>query len=90
MKERTLHKNDKLNSGEESGSLVLFNDNVNTFEYVIKSLVEVCGHEPEQAEQCAIIVHFKGSCQIKSGNIEIMNSMNRSLNKKGLRSKVEL
>ena len=90
MKESTLHKNDKLNSDESSVSLILFNDDVNTFEYVIESLVEVCGHEPEQAEQCAMIVHFKGSCQIKSGNMETMNSMSRLLNKKGLRSKVKL
>lgn len=90
MKERTLHRADRLDSGGESGSLILFNDDVNTFEHVIKSLVEICGHDPVQAEQCALIVHFKGKCEVKSGPVEVLNAMNRSLNVKGLNSKVEL
>jgi ATP-dependent Clp protease adaptor protein ClpS len=89
MKEKILHKDDKLKSGSEVGSLVLYNDDVNTFEHVIKSLVEVCGHDSVQAEQCAMIVHFKGSCEVKLGVIEVLNAMSRSLNSKGLNSKVE-
>jgi len=89
MKERTLHKDDKLRSGNESGSLVLYNDDINTFDHVIKSLVEVCGHDSVQAEQCALIVHFKGSCEVKIGVPEVLNAMSRSLNAKGLKSKVE-
>ena len=90
MKERTLHRDDKLNSGGESGSLILYNDDVNTFEHVIKALVEICGHDSVQAEQCALIVHFKGKCEVKSGPVEVLNAMNRSLNAKGLNSKVDL
>lgn len=90
MKERTLHKDDKLSTGGESASLILYNDDVNTFEHVIKSLVEVCGHDEVQAEQCALIVHFKGKCEVKSGPVEVLNVMSRSLNKKGLNSKVDL
>ena len=89
MKEKTLHKDDKLNSRSESGSLILYNDDINTFEHVIKSLVEVCGHDAVQAEQCALIVHFKGSCEVKLGVVEVLNAMSRSLNAKGLNSKVE-
>jgi len=89
MKERTLHKDDKLKSGSESSSLILYNDDINTFDHVIKSLVEVCGHDSVQAEQCALIVHFKGSCEIKIGLAEVLNAMSRSLNAKGLNSKVE-
>jgi ATP-dependent Clp protease adaptor protein ClpS len=89
MKEKILHKDDKLKSGSEAGSLVLYNDDVNTFEHVIKSLVEICGHDSVQAEQCAMIVHFKGSCEVKLGVIEVLNAMSRSLNSKGLNSKVE-
>jgi ATP-dependent Clp protease adaptor protein ClpS len=89
MKEKTLHKDDKLKSGSESGSLILYNDDINTFEHVIKSLVEVCGHDAVQAEQCALIVHFKGSCEVKLGVVEVLNAMSRSLNAKGLNSKVE-
>lgn len=89
MKESTLHKDDKLQRGNESSTLILYNDDVNTFAHVIKSLVEVCGHDPVQAEQCALIVHFKGSCDVKTGVVEILNVMSRSLNAKGLKSKVE-
>ena len=89
MKERTLHKDDKLKSGGELGSLILYNDDINTFEHVIKSLVEVCGHDSVQAEQCALIVHFKGKCEVKLGILEVLAAMSRSLNAKGLNSKVE-
>jgi ATP-dependent Clp protease adaptor protein ClpS len=89
MKEKTLHKDDKLQSGNGSATLVLYNDDINTFDHVIKSLVEVCGHDSVQAEQCAMIVHFKGSCDVKIGMIEVLNAMSRSLNLKGLNSKVE-
>jgi ATP-dependent Clp protease adaptor protein ClpS len=89
MKEKILHKTEKLKSGSESGSLILYNDDINTFEHVIKSLVEVCGHDSVQAEQCAMIVHFNGSCEVKLGVVEVLNAMSRSLNAKGLNSKVE-
>jgi ATP-dependent Clp protease adaptor protein ClpS len=48
--------------------LLLHNDDVNTFEFIISSLIEVCNHEPEQAEQCALIAHYKGKCVIKTGD----------------------
>jgi ATP-dependent Clp protease adaptor protein ClpS len=89
MKEKTLRRGDKLKGRGESGSLILYNDDINTFEHVIKSLVEVCGHDSVQAEQCALIVHFKGSCEVKIGVLEVLNAMSRSLNAKGLNSKVE-
>jgi ATP-dependent Clp protease adaptor protein ClpS len=89
MKERTLHTGSKLKSGDQSNVLVLYNDDINTFDHVIKSLVEVCGHDPIQAEQCALIVHFKGSCEVKIGTIEVLNAMNSSLISKGLKSRVE-
>ena len=82
MKEKLLHKDDKLKSGNESASLILYNDDINTFEHVIKSLVEVCGHDSVQAEQCAMIVHFNGSCEVKLGVVEVLKA-------KGLNSKVE-
>lgn len=49
--------------------LVLYNDDFNTFDFVIETLIDVCGHEPEQAEQCTLIVHYKGKCAVKSGAI---------------------
>lgn len=89
MKEKTLRKSDRLKSTGDKCSLILFNDEINTFDHVIKSLVEVCGHDSIQAEQCALIVHFKGSCEIKSGIREVLQVMSKSLNAKGLNSRVE-
>jgi len=53
---------------DENKSLVLFNDDFNTFDFVIETLVDVCGHDYLQAEQCALIVHHKGKCAVKSGS----------------------
>ena len=64
--------------------LILFNDDVNSFDYVIESLVEVCDHDPVQAEQCAIIAHFKGKCGIKSGTLTELTPMNNELNNTGI------
>jgi len=88
MKEKTLKKDDKKEKRSDKSSLILFNDEINTFDHVIKSLVEICGHDSVQAEQCALIVHLKGSCDIKLGIREILQAMSRSLNAKGLNSQV--
>ena len=50
--------------------IVLFNDDVNTFDYVIDTLIYACDHTPEQAEQCSILVHYKGKCTVKTGTYE--------------------
>lgn len=50
--------------------IVLFNDDVNTFDFVIDSLMDVCEHTLEQAEQCTILVHYKGKCTVKTGEYE--------------------
>jgi ATP-dependent Clp protease adaptor protein ClpS len=52
--------------------LILFNDDVNTFDHVIDTLIEVCGHDPYQAEQCALTAHFNGKCGIKSGTFDAL------------------
>jgi ATP-dependent Clp protease adaptor protein ClpS len=90
MMERPVHLDENQNHSSELSSLVLMNDNITTFDHVIKSLVEICGHDSVQAEQCALIVHFKGSCEVKTGQKEILSAMSRSLNAKGLLSKVAL
>jgi len=53
---------------EDFKSLILFNDDINAFDYVIKCLVEVCEHDEMQAENCAMIAHFKGKCSVKNGS----------------------
>lgn len=89
MKKEALRKDDQMKSGAEKCSLILYNDEINTFDHVIRSLVEVCGHDSVQAEQCALIVHLKGSCTIKLGIKEVLQVMSKSLNAKGLNSGVK-
>ena len=70
-------------------NIVLYNDDVNTFDHVINSLVRICEHEPLQAEQCAWIVHLNGKCAVKSGVYEELEPMCLQLLNKGLSVKVE-
>ncbi len=51
----------------KQNEIVLFNDDVNTFDHVIDTLIKTCDHTPEQAEQCALIVHYNGKCTVKTG-----------------------
>ena len=69
---------------EEMRHLVLHNDDVHTFNYVIDSLVEICSHEAYQAEQCAFIVHFNGKCDIKNGSYDDLHLMKDKLTSRGL------
>jgi ATP-dependent Clp protease adaptor protein ClpS len=73
-----------LQGTSEFFDLVLFNDDVNTFDFVIDCLVDVCRHEPLQAEQCALIAHLKGKCTVKSGSFEELSPINNTLNGLGL------
>jgi ATP-dependent Clp protease adaptor protein ClpS len=70
VKEKIKPVNQDNSSSLEERELILFNDEVNTFEYVIETLIEVCDHDPFQAEQCALTAHYKGKCGIKSGSYE--------------------
>lgn len=54
----------------KQNEIVLFNDDVNTFDHVINTLMYACDHTPEQAEQCSIIVHYKGKCTVKTGSYD--------------------
>jgi ATP-dependent Clp protease adaptor protein ClpS len=47
--------------------IVLYNDDINTFDHVIDTLIYACDHTPEQAEQCSLLVHYKGQCTVKTG-----------------------
>jgi ATP-dependent Clp protease adaptor protein ClpS len=79
---------DVLTDEDEERSLILFNDEVNTFDFVIESLITVCGHEPLQAEQCTIIVHFKGKCAVKNGSFEKLEPMCTALLDRGLTAEI--
>lgn len=64
--------------------IVLFNDEVNTFDWVIVSLMEVCEHEVEQAQQCAMLTHYKGKCGVKTGELKKLKPMCQALLDRGL------
>ena len=78
----------ETNIGEE-WHIVLYNDDENTFDHVINMLVKHCGHDPLQAEQCAVIVHFKGKCQVKSGSYEILEPICTKLLEAQLNAEIE-
>ena len=73
---------------EKERSLVLYNDDVNTFDHVINALVSVCKHELIQAEQCTWIVHYSGRCAVKQGDFKKLRPMRRALNDRGLTAKI--
>lgn len=64
-----------LEQEDEVYKLVLHNDDVNTFDFVIECLIEICKHTLEQAEQCTILVHYKGKCTVKTGSMELLKPM---------------
>jgi ATP-dependent Clp protease adaptor protein ClpS len=70
-------------------SLVVWNDEVNTFEWVIETLVEVCGHNFEQAEQCALFIHHKGKYAVKNGEYDTLKPMCDAITERGIGATVE-
>ena len=70
-------------------SLVLYNDDVNTFDYVINCLIRICEHDLIQAEQCAWLVHNRGKCQVKSGKLSDLKKRLRELTQSGLSAQIE-
>ncbi len=77
-----------LDDTDEIYKLVLHNDDVHTFDYVIDSLIEVCKHTLEQAEQCTILVHFKGKCTVKTGSLDLLKPMHEKLLSRELTSEI--
>jgi ATP-dependent Clp protease adaptor protein ClpS len=68
--------------------IVLYNDDVNTFDHVINSLIFACEHTPEQAEQCSIIVHYKGKCTVKTGEFSELKPRCSMLLEAGLSAEI--
>jgi ATP-dependent Clp protease adaptor protein ClpS len=69
-KEKIQEEVDVLEQEVNQHEIILYNDDVNTFDFVIHSLINVCDHTTEQAEQCTWLVHFKGKCTVKTGELE--------------------
>lgn len=74
---------------EQMRELILFNDDFNTFDFVIETLIDVCEHSPEQAETCTWIVHYKGKCTVKSGSFNELKPVYQELTNRTLTAKIE-
>lgn len=78
-----------LEDTNTGASLVVFNDDVNTFDWVIESLVAVCRHTHEQAEQCAYYIHFKGKYAVKHGSEDELVPMKDALLDRGISAQIQ-
>jgi ATP-dependent Clp protease adaptor protein ClpS len=76
-------------NSQNKATLVLHNDDINTFDYVMDTLVEVCDHSLTQAEQCATITHYKGKCEVRTGTFSEMKELRFELISRGLKASVD-
>jgi ATP-dependent Clp protease adaptor protein ClpS len=90
IKTNLCPETDTLTGIEEPCRLIVWNDDVNTFEWVIETLVEVCGHSYEQAEQCAYIIHFQGKYAVKEGHYEELKPQCDAITERGIGATVEV
>ena len=86
-----LHQEDVavLEENTDLRQLIVFNDDVNTFDHVIETLIKVCGHTAEQAEQCTLLIHYKGKCTVKMGAYEELAAMCTALHDKSLSADIQ-
>lgn len=78
-----------LENEANENELVVFNDEVNTFDYVIKMLIDTCEHDPVQAEQCTLLIHYKGKCGVKSGSYDDLEPRCTKLLEGGLSAEIQ-
>jgi len=69
--------------------LVIYNDEVNTFDFVIDSLIKICNHDRLQAEQCTLLIHYRGKCSVKDGDFKGLRPMCEALLERGLTATIE-
>jgi ATP-dependent Clp protease adaptor protein ClpS len=72
----------------EQFDLVVFNDDINTFDHVIESLIKICKHTQEQAEQCTLLIHYKGKCTVKMGTFEELMPMRQGICDRGISAEI--
>lgn len=94
----TYHYNPQIDTIEEGGvltkeavnlSLIVWNDEINTFDWVIDTLINICGHEREQAEQCAMLIHNKGKYAVKNGSYESLKPQQDAINDRLINATIE-
>jgi ATP-dependent Clp protease adaptor protein ClpS len=81
---------DVLTDTESPYSLIVWNDEVNSFDWVIQTLIEVCNHSTEQAEQCAMIIHTQGKYAVKQGSYEELKPMCDAITDRGIGATIEV
>ena len=81
---------DVLTTIDESCNLIVWNDEVNTFEWVIETLIEVCSHSYEQAEQCSYIIHFHGKYAVKKGSFDDLKPQCEAIIDRGINATIEV
>lgn len=86
---QTQGKEDIAIIEEALHNLIVWNDDVNTFDWVIESLIDVCGHEALQAEQCALIIHHKGKCGVKKGSFDDLRPQAEALINRGIQATID-
>ena len=77
-----------LDATDDVYKLILYNDDIHTFDYVIDALIEICKHELLQAEQCTMLVHYKGKCTVKTGSMDLLKPMHDKLISRSLTSEI--
>ena len=89
VKEKSYTSLDTDELLSEDKLLVLFNDDHNTFEHVIDTLIDLCEHDLVQAEQCALITHFKGKCSVKNGSFEDLKPIHEEMGRRDLTVEIQ-
>jgi len=90
IKTNSRQETEILTDNEESCSLIVWNDEVNTFEWVIETLIEVCGHSYEQAEQCSYFIHYRGKYAVKQGSYDELKPQCDAITERGINATVEV
>src|ERR1700738_783825 len=83
-------ESDTITATEETCTLIVWNDEVNTFEWVIETLMEICGHSSEQAEQCSMLIHTQGKYAVKKGEYETLKPMCDAITDRGIGATIEI
>ena len=81
---------DVLTDDQKPCHLIVWNDEVNTFDWVIQTLIEICSHSEQQAEQCAMIIHTKGKYSVKEGEFEPLKPMCEAITERGIGATIEI
>lgn len=84
---KEVHEENEVRNSKER-FLVLYNDDYHTFDYVIEALMKICDHDLQQAEQCTLLIHYKGKCDVKKGNFSYLRPLKNALVQRDLKATI--